>query len=94
VAKLFGNLWEFNLARVVFIDVTDDYRYMQPPMPSECYPVLDEIWLPTYRLVEGLPTSSLIDGYLYDWHEMPPSESEPWYVGVVRQDLAQPLAQG
>ena len=30
MAELMGNLWELNLVRVVFIDVSDDYRLMQP----------------------------------------------------------------
>ena len=67
---LAGNLWEFNLTKVIIIDVSDDYRYMQEPMPSDFYPVLAEAWLPTYRLDEQLPVSELITGYLYDWHEI------------------------
>jgi hypothetical protein len=89
MAELCGNLWEYNLARVVVIDVTDDYRLMQPPLPSDFYPVLKEAWMPAYGLGERLPDAGLVSGYLYDWHESPGSASEPWYVGVVNEQLAQ-----
>jgi hypothetical protein len=78
-----GNLWEFNLAKIVVVDVTDDYRLMQPPLPSEFYPVLKEIWLPVHRLAEKLSGLELVTGYLYDWHEQSITEQGPWYVGVV-----------
>lgn len=89
MARLAGNLWEYNLIRVVVVDVSDDYRLMQPPMPSDFYPVLTEAWLPSHGLMERLPTSDLVTGYLYDWHERPDHGDGAWYVGVVSADLAQ-----
>lgn len=83
MANLDGNLWEFNMARVVIVDVTDDYRLMQPPLPSSFYPVLEEIWLPLHNLERNLARKSLLTGYLYDWHEGPGEDTEAWYVGVV-----------
>lgn len=91
MAELIGNLWEYNLARIVIVDVTDDYKLMQPPMPSDFYPVLRETWLPRHNLSRALPGSSLVQGYLYDWHETPDTEDQPWYVGVVMEDLAQAI---
>jgi hypothetical protein len=88
MAEFFGNLWEFNMARIVVVDVSDDYRLMQPPMPSDFYPVLTEIWMPRYRLSEELPSRSLVHGYLYDWHESPDESRDCWYVGVVDEELA------
>jgi hypothetical protein len=85
---MIGNLWEFNLAKVVIVDVTDDYKLMQPPMPSDFYPVLLETWLPRHKLGNCLPAANLVQGYLYDWHETPAESSQPWYVGVVLEDLA------
>jgi hypothetical protein len=82
-----GNLWEYNMAKIVVVDVTDDYRLMQPPLPSEYYPVLKEVWLPRHRLSQRLAHSELVTGYLYDWHESPPSEAGEWYVGVVDAEL-------
>jgi hypothetical protein len=90
VAEIFGNLWEHNLCRIVVVDVSDDYRLMQPPMPSDYYPVLREVWLPRYLLSEKLSSASLVNGYLYDWHESGDGRSNCWYVGVVSEDLAQP----
>jgi hypothetical protein len=81
-------LWRFNLARVIVVDVTDDYKLMQPPMPSDFYPVIQEMWLPRHKLGESLHEKTLISGYLYDWHEMAESGHGPWYVGVVQADLA------
>lgn len=83
MAVIDGNLWEYNLARVVVVDVTDDYRLMKPAMPSECYPVLAEIWVPRYMLKDKITEIPLVDGYLYDWHQSPAKESEHWYIGVV-----------
>ena len=83
-----GNLWEYNLARVRLIDVTDDYTLMQPPLPSEFYPVLAEVWIPRYNLQERLSQTILIDGYLYDWHESPAEDGGTWYVGVVQDRCA------
>ncbi len=91
MASLDGALWKYNLVKVVIVDVTDDYRLMQPPMPSEFYPVLEERWLPSHGLAESLPHDDLLAGYLYDWHESPIGASDEWYVGVVREDLARAL---
>jgi hypothetical protein len=88
MGQICGNLWEYNLCRVVVVDVSDDYRLMQPPMPSDFYPVLREIWMPRYLLAERLPDQPLVRGYLYDWHEIPNADSGLWYVGVVQADLA------
>lgn len=90
MAEIFGNLWEHNLCRVVVVDVSDDYRLMQPPMPSDFYPVLREVWLPRYLLSKKLSSASLVNGYLYDWHESGDGRCDCWYVGVVSEDLAQP----
>jgi hypothetical protein len=87
MAELAGNLWDFNFAKLVVIDVTDDYRLMQPPLPSACYPVLAEIWVPRHGLLHALPDSTLVEGYLYDWHESPEGDSGSWYVGVVHHEL-------
>ena len=87
MAHAIGNLWEYNLARVVVIDVTDDYRFMQPPMPAECYPVLKEVWIPTYLIASNVVRDARVDGYLYDWHESPLETPGTWYVGVVHSGL-------
>lgn len=87
MAEIAGNLWELNFAKVVIVDVTDDYRLMQPPLPSDFYPVLMEIWLPRHRLAEKLAETDFVTGYLYDWHERPDGEIGKWYVGVVHEDL-------
>jgi hypothetical protein len=89
MAEISGNLWEFNFAKVIIVDVTDDYRLMQPPLPSDFYPVLKEIWLPRHRLAERLSIDGLVAGYLYDWHERPESDSGKWYVGMVQETLMQ-----
>lgn len=93
MAQMIGNLWEFNLAKVVIVDVTDDYKLMQPPMPSNFYPVLMEVWLPKHNLSRHLPGATLVQGYLYDWHETPDQVDGAWYVGVVMADLAHELSQ-
>lgn len=86
MAVLDGDLWEHNLARVFVVDVTDDYLLMKPPLPSECYPVLASLWVPRYLLQNRIAEISLVDGYLYDWHEASGVDG-PWYVGVVDQML-------
>jgi hypothetical protein len=91
MADICGDLWQFNLARVVVIDVTDDYELMQPPLPSDCYPVLKEILVPRHGLSRWLTREELVHGYLYDWHDRPDFEGGLWYVGVVREELAQAL---
>jgi hypothetical protein len=91
MAEMCGNLWEHNLARVVIVDVTDDYRLMQPPLPSDFYPVLRETYMPKYKLIDRLPAVDLVNGYLYDWHESPENDHDVWYVGVVLEELANEL---
>lgn len=91
MAEIFGSLAEYNVCKVVVVDVSDDYRFMQPPMPSDYYPVLREVWLPRYQLAKSLPKESLVQGYLYDWHEAPDASNECWYVGVIAADLARTL---
>lgn len=87
-AHIAGNLWEYNLAKVVIIDVSEDYRLLQSPMPNGFYPVLKELWFPRYNLPATLAKASLVQGYLYDWHETGDSDSDSWYVGVVAAELA------
>ncbi len=87
LAVIAGNLWDYNLAKLVVVDVTDDYRFMQPPLPSEYYPVLAEMWVPCHNLANRLPKMPLVDGYLYDWHEKPDEVRSEWYVGVVDSNL-------
>lgn len=94
MAELFGNLWEWNLAKVVVVDVSDDYQYMLGPMPSEFYPVLREVWLPRHGLSQVVQSDDLVGGYLYDWHECLDESQGDWYVGVVRQELAKSLLDG
>lgn len=94
MACMDGNLWQYNLTKVIIVDVSDDYRLMQSPMPSDFYPVLTETWLPRHNITQWLAKQDLVNGYLYDWHETPDTEDEPWYVGVVDQALAQTLAVG
>lgn len=83
MAEIIGNLWEYNLAKVVVVDVTDDYRHLESPLPSSCYPILAQIMVPRYGLVDALCELSLVEGYLYDWHERPDTELGDWIVGVV-----------
>lgn len=64
---------------------------MQPPMPSDCYPVVTETWLPRYRLDKMLCEMSFLRGYLYDWHQSAEDALDSWYVGVVDESLAQTL---
>ncbi len=87
MATIDGNLWEYNLAKVKVVDVSDDYRLMQPPMPSAYYPVLEEVWLPSYQLNQLGEGQELVQGYLYDWHESPLANDGEWYVGVVSVSL-------
>jgi hypothetical protein len=88
MAYLSGNLWEYNMAKVVIIDVSEDYRLLQSPMPNGFYPVLRELWIPRHNLPRTLSQQSLVQGYLYDWHETGDTEADSWYVGVVAADLA------
>lgn len=88
MAELAGNLWEYNLIKVLVVDVTDDYRLMQPPLPSSYYPVLKEVWLPRHGIGQVVTQPEFMAGYLYDWHERPNEEAGAWYVGVVAESLA------
>lgn len=88
MATLAENLWAHNLTLVRVVDVTDDYRLMQPPMPSDCYPVIGETWLPAFGLHRRLPGVTLVPGYEYDWHE---AGEDSWVVGVVAADMASVL---
>lgn len=88
MADIHGDLWRYNLTRVVVVDVSDDYRLMQPPMPSDFYPVLKEAWMPLHKLDRNLASDQLVKGYLYDWHEITDGEETSWYVGVVAEELA------
>ena len=87
MAVVDGNLWEYNMAKVVVVDVTDDYRLMVPPLPTECYPVLREVWVPRYLISGGMTEFAFVDGYLYDWHQTPDREDGIWYVGVVDREI-------
>lgn len=87
MATILGDLWSANFAWVRVVDVSDDYRLMQSPLPSYLYPVLDERWLPVTSIAE-LPDGLSFDGYLYDWHETPSGPGEPWVVAVVDRTLA------
>lgn len=94
MAEIDGILWEYNLVKVLIIDVSDDYRLMASPMPSEFYPVLQERWMPTHKLDRHLAKEDLMEGYLYDWHEKAPQAGGEWYVGVVNATLANDLLAG
>lgn len=91
MARIEGNLWEHNFARVHVLDVSDDYELMREPLPTCCYPVIAEMWVPRWRLPDGLPKQSLAPGYLYDWHDCPDPILDEWFVGVVREELVQQL---
>lgn len=94
MAELSGALWKYNLAKVVVLDVTDDYILMQPPLPSNCYPIIAELWMPRFGLASALAAAPIVEGYAYDWHERPLSESGEWYVGVVDRKLAMAFVGG
>lgn len=94
MAEIDGNLWEYNLVKVLIIDVSDDYRLMASPMPSEFYPVLQEQWVPALHIDRHLAKEELFEGYLYDWHEKAPQAGGEWYVGVVNAALANDLLAG
>lgn len=87
MAVLDGELWKHNFVRIRFVDVTDDYRLMQPPLPSDFYPVVMETWVPVFRLDEVLAEREWVNGYLYDWHESPFQDCDDWVVGLVQESL-------
>ncbi|MCH8273874.1 MAG: hypothetical protein IH851_03710 [Armatimonadetes bacterium] len=90
MACLDGDLWRFNVVKITIVDVTEDYRTMQDPLPAILYPILKEVWLPKHRLQERLLAEPLLSGYQYDRHEgqSDPPEEEHWYVGVVSKRLS------
>ncbi|MCW5938185.1 MAG: hypothetical protein KF884_08480 [Fimbriimonadaceae bacterium] len=94
MATILGNLWDFNLAKLVVVDVSDDYRWMGAPLPHEWYPVLREVWVPAWDIEDRLATIDLVEGYYYDWHQSPDSSDGAWYVGVVSRDLLDASALG
>lgn len=90
--RIDGDLWRYNLVRVTFVDVTEDYTTLLDPLPSAFYPVVREVWLPRYKLLQTVAYRHCLSGYLYDWHEAPEDEGEPephWYVGVVSEEFLQ-----
>lgn len=92
-AQLDGSLTPFNIARVVVLDVTEDYVSLRNPLPPLCYPVVTEMWLPRINMPEKLAADRLLEGYLYDWHVTPDTLEGIWYVGVVDADKAGRLIQ-
>jgi len=86
-----GPLWQHNLAKVVVLDVSDDYHLMQPPLPNECYPVLVETYVPRHRVLKHFNELHLVEGFLYDWHQSPDSEEDCWYIGMVNSELVRNL---
>jgi hypothetical protein len=91
MAEITDELWKYNLAKVVILDVTDDYELMQPPLPNSCYPVLRETYLPIYQLQGRVDDLSLVEGFLYDWHQSPDASDPAWYFGMVDEQLAKRL---
>jgi hypothetical protein len=88
MARLDGDLWKYNLAKITLVDVSEDYSTFMDPMPSDLYPVLHEVVLPKYKLMQKLIGGGLLSGYFYDWHEPPEREGEEqWYVGVVNEKM-------
>jgi hypothetical protein len=86
-AEMDGNLWQHNFSKVVVVDVSDDYGHRQPPLPSNCYPIVTEILLPKVNLPQCFKSRHLVAGFLYDWHQTPNTAEDVWYVGVVRKEL-------
>jgi hypothetical protein len=88
MAEIEGDLWRYNIVKITFVDVSTDYQTFLDPMPSELYPIIKEVCLPKYKLLEKLVNCDYTGGYLYDWHEPPELEGdEHWYVGVVSESL-------
>lgn len=87
MAVIGSNLWEYNLAKVLVIDVSDDYQLQQPPLPPTCYPVLHEAYFPVFEIVNRLIEGELVDGFQYDWHQEPNENECRWIVGMVRAGL-------
>lgn len=90
-AQLDGNLWDYNLARVRIVDVSEDYLLMREPMPAEFYPVLKEVWVPHVCMPGQLAEAGLLPNYLYDWHQSPEGAFGVWYVGVVERGVLKQL---
>ena len=89
MGRIGDELWKYNLVRVTLVDVTEDYRTLLMPLPSRFYPVLSDVWLPTYKLTERLLKQPFVPGYCYDWHEisLTAGAEEHWFVGVVSERL-------
>lgn len=87
MAKLDGELWRHNLARVIVIDTTNDYALNCSPMPIDCYPVVAETYLPAAGLDSRVHKLQIVPGFLYDWHEKAGPEDGTWVIGMVRRDL-------
>ena len=86
MALMGSDVWRYNMRRVVVVDVTDDYAVTQPPLPTECYPVLADLWVPAWHLPDRVGDLRLVEGSLYDWHESPDRDDGVWYVAVVSRD--------
>lgn len=84
-ATLDGPLWPYNIQRILFVDVSDDYRIGDGPKSTDAYPIIGEAWLPAVALPHRFSEGRLMDHYLYDWHRRPVEPDEPWYVGVVHR---------
>lgn len=90
MANLDGQLWKYNLARITLVDVTEDYVNFLQPMPSDMYPVVSEVYLPKYKLLDRIIDENLLSGFYYDWHETGETEEDiesHWYVGVVSREI-------
>lgn len=90
-ARAIGDLWKYNLAKVVVVDVTDDYKLMQEPLPAQCYPILSQTYVPIIRMQDDIQVLELVDGFLYDWHLKPETADEPWVIAVVNRSFAQEI---
>lgn len=95
MARIAGDLWKYNLAKVTVVDVSADYAFLDDslhlllePLPSNFYPILKEIWIPTVHLPRRFLEDDFIEGYHYEWHETPESLDglQHWVVGVTQAD--------
>ena len=85
MAIIDGDLAALNLARVVYLDASDDARLAKPPLPNDCYPVLGEAWMMAAALPGTFAGRPPVTGYRYEWHDL---EEGTWYVGLVDATLA------
>jgi hypothetical protein len=74
------------------VDVTDDLRFNQQPMPSDCYPILASFSVPWFAINSMFPNGINIPGFAYEWHQEPESLDDNWYVGVVDTRAAERIA--